>query len=104
MKMLPVEYRQAAAADIDGIFAYVLEKSADVVTAIRFTDRVYARCQSIGNAPHAGVARPDLGLGIRMVPFERTAINLYIVEDDAVWITNVFAGGRDYAALLRDKP
>lgn len=103
MKTLPVEYRDAAAADIEDIFTYVLDKSADLVTAIRYTNRVYARCESIGNAPYGGVARPDLGAGIRMVPFEKAAIILYVVEEDAVWITNVFAGGRDYAAILRDR-
>jgi plasmid stabilization system protein ParE len=43
MKRFPVEYREQAASDIEDIFAYVLERSADLVTAIRYTDRIYAR-------------------------------------------------------------
>jgi toxin ParE1/3/4 len=103
MNRVPVEYRSKAAADIEDIFAYVLAKSENFVTATRYADRVYARCESIGDAPFGGVARPDLGRGIRMVPFEKAAVILYVVENETVWITNVFAGGRDYEAILRDK-
>jgi toxin ParE1/3/4 len=103
MKRLPVEYRPAAATDIEDIFQYVLSKSQNLVTAMRYTDRIYERCESVGDAPHGGIARPDLGKGIRMVPFEKAAVILYVVENKTVWITNVFAGGRDYEAILRDK-
>lgn len=103
MKRFRVEYRQQAASDIEDIFAYVFERSADLVTAIRYTDRIYARCESIGDAPFGGVSRPDLGLGIRMVPFEKSAVILYIVESEPVVIVSVFAGGRDYEAIMGDR-
>jgi toxin ParE1/3/4 len=101
MRRFPVEYRPEAVADLDGIFEYVLDKSGDVVTAIRFTDRIYNRCEKVGNAPSGGVKRDDLSIGIRLVPFERSAIILYRVENDTVWIVNIFAGGRDYASIMR---
>lgn len=101
MKRFSVEYRLEAAADIDDIFGYVLSKSRNL--AMRYTDRIYERCENIGNVPYGGVARPDLGKGIRMVPFEKTTVILYVVDNETVWITNVFAGGRDYEAILRDK-
>jgi toxin ParE1/3/4 len=103
MRRFAVEYRPRASADIEGIFKYVLERSADPVTALRYTDRVYARCESIGDAPFGGVSRPDLGKSIRMVPFERAAVILYVVENETVFIVNVFAGGRDYEAIMRDR-
>lgn len=103
MKHFPVEYRPEAAADIEDIFIYVLGKSSSVTTAERYADRIYTRCESIGDAPYGGIARPDIGEGICMVPFERTAVILYVVERETVWITNVFAGGRDYDAILRYK-
>jgi toxin ParE1/3/4 len=103
MKRFSVEYQEEAAMDIEGIFDYVLRKSADAATAARYVDRIYARCENIGDVPFGGVTRPDLGKGIRMVPFERAAVILYVVEQETVWITNVFAGGRDYEAILRDK-
>ena len=44
----------------------------------------------------------DLGPGIRIAPFEHSAVVAYRVEDDAVEIVNVFYGGRDYEAALLD--
>jgi toxin ParE1/3/4 len=38
-----------------------------------------------------------------MVPFEHSTVIIYKVIEDAVEIINVFYGGRDYAALMRDK-
>ncbi len=100
MKTIPVEYRPEALSDIESIFRFVVEKSCDVVTAMRFTDRIFARCEKIGNVPHGGVTRDDLGTGIQLIPFEKTAVILYKVEEDVVWITNIFYGGRDYDVLM----
>lgn len=103
MRRFAVEYREEASADIEDIFDYVLKRSADLVTARRFAERIYARCESIGDAPLGGVSRPDLGKGIRMVPFEKSAVILYVVEGETVVIVNIFAGGRDYDAIMRDR-
>lgn len=101
MQRFPVEFRADAVEDIEQLFSYVLETSFDLVTAARFSDRIFERCEKIGDAPFAGVSRDDLGPGIRVVPFERKAVILYVVRDQTVWITNIFSGRRDYAALLR---
>jgi toxin ParE1/3/4 len=101
MKTYPVKFRPDAIADIEAIFFYVLDKSENFVTASSYTDRIFSRCESIGHAPFGGVARPDIASGIRMVPFEHSAVILYVVTDETVVITNVFAGGRDYEAILR---
>lgn len=37
-----------------------------------------------------------------MVPFERSAVIAYLIEDDRIRIVNIFYGGRDYESLLRD--
>jgi toxin ParE1/3/4 len=58
------------------------------------------RCQRIGDVPFGGVARDDLGTGVRIVVFERRFVILYSVENDTVWITNIFSGGRDYDTLF----
>lgn len=101
MKRLPVTYRPEAAADLEEIFLYVLDKSGDLITAKRFTNRIKARCDKIGNAPRGGAPRPDLGEGLRLVPFEKSAVILYRVTDIEVEIVNIFYGGRDYDALMR---
>lgn len=101
MERFAVVFRPQALTDIEAILLYVLEVSRSVQTASAFTDRIYARCERIGDAPHGGVAREDLGSGIRLVPFEKRAVILYRLEGHAVVIVNIFYGGRDYAALMQ---
>ncbi len=101
MERFAVVFRPQALSDVEAIFLYVLEVSGSVETASAFTDRIFARCQRIGNAPRGGVAREDLGPGIRLVPFERRAVILYRLEAETVVIVDIFYGGRDYAALMK---
>ncbi|MBB3608784.1 toxin ParE1/3/4 [Rhizobium sp. BK602] len=82
------------------IAAYVFEKSQNIKTSETYLDRIYARCEKIGDAPFGGVARDDLSLGLRMAVFEKTIVILYTIERDTVWITNIFSGSRDYETLL----
>ena len=104
MRRRRVVFSAEAAADIDDVFAYVLDRSGDSETAFQYTDRIYRRCQKIGDAPLGGVAREDLAPGLRITPFERRAAIAFRLEADVVVIVNVFHGGRDYEALFRDGP
>ena len=103
MKPVPVEYRPEALGDIEAIFLHMLEASGNFATASNFADRIFERCEGIGNVPRGGVARPDLGEGIRAVPFERSAVILYRVRGKAVEIVNIFYRGRDYKAIFGNK-
>ena len=69
-----------------------------------FTGRIKTRREKIGDVPHIGTARDDILPGLRMVPFERSAVVLYMLETNRVRVTNIFYGGRDYEALLRKAP
>ncbi|MEM5585237.1 type II toxin-antitoxin system RelE/ParE family toxin [Roseibium sp. AS2] len=101
MKRFAVEYRETAVEDLEAIFEYVLEASRDAVTAKRYTDRIFRKCENIGDVPHGYPERNDLSFGIRLVPFEDSAVILYVIEGETVWITNIFAGGRDYDAFFQ---
>lgn len=101
MERVAVVFRPQALADIEAIFLFVLERSQSFKTASGFTDRIFDRCERIGNVPRGGVAREDLGPGIRLVPFERSAVILYRLEAETVVIVDIFYGGRDYAALMQ---
>jgi toxin ParE1/3/4 len=79
-------------------------KQASIFSPEQFTNRLVERCERIGNAPSGGVARPELGVDIRAVPFEDRAVILYRVTDEAVEIVNVFYRGRDYNAIMGNKP
>ena len=101
MKRHPVEYRQTAMEDLQAIFEYVCVESSDVITASRYVDRIFEQCEKIGNSPHGYTERSDLRDGIRLVPFEKSAVILYVIENETVWITNILSGKRDYEALFR---
>ncbi len=104
MRRLKLVLREEAIADLADIYNHIARISGSPVTAIGFVRRIKAHCQRIGIVPMGGVARNDLQLGLRIVPFERSAVIAYVVEDDRVSISNVFYGGRDYEALYRGTP
>lgn len=101
IQRLAVVLSEAAIADLEAIAAYILENSGSENIANGFVDRIEERCRSIGNAPRGGRSRDDIMPGLRTVPFEHSAVIAYVVEGDAVFIVNVFYGGRDYEAMIR---
>lgn len=100
-----VLYRPEVISDLAEIYRFVAIRSQNRIVARDFIDRIKNRCSRIGNAPFGGTPRDDLELGLRTVPFERTAVIAYKVEQEAVRIGNIFYGGRDFEALYpADKP
>jgi toxin ParE1/3/4 len=100
MKRYRVLFRETAKADLRSIFDYVRDRSGSRETAFRYTRRVRRRCEKIGEAPLGGAPRPEFGMNIRMIAFERSIVVLYAVVEGRVEITNLIAGGRDYETLL----
>lgn len=100
MRRYSVAFRETAKADLRSIFNYVLDQSKSRQTALAYIKRIRDKCGKIGDAPLGGVARSDLGAGLRMVVFERSIVILYFVEGERVRITNIFSGSRDYETLL----
>ena len=101
VKIHKVRFREEASADILEIYRWVYEVSLDPATAQRFTGRLLAACERIGDTPLGGRSRDDLFPRLRIMPFEKRAVIAYLVGDDVVDITNVFYGGRDYEALYQ---
>lgn len=100
MRRLPVRFREEAIADLIEILDYLTSQGASEATAAGFVDRIRRKCEAIGGVPKGYPARPDLGPGIRIAPFEHTAVVVYRQDGETVEIVNVFYGGRDYEALL----
>lgn len=98
MQRVSVIYRPQAIADLQGIYRAIAEASQSVAVATGFVERIMARCRRIGDVPNGGRPRDDLEPGLRMVPFEHTAMIAYRVTN-RVEIINVFYGGRDYESL-----
>lgn len=103
MRQLPVFLREEAIADLEGIYDFIVQGGGPPEVAMAFIHRIRSRCEKVGFAPEGGMARPGLGAGIRLVPFEKSAVLAYRIHDDAVEIVNVFYGGRDYAALMNSR-
>lgn len=95
-----VAYRSSARDDLDSIYKYIRGQGGLGSTAKAYLRRIRSRCTAIGDIPYGGTSREDLGPDMRMTVFERRVVILYQVADDAVWITNVISGGRDYEALF----
>ncbi|MER8691569.1 type II toxin-antitoxin system RelE/ParE family toxin [Mesorhizobium opportunistum] len=102
IRRLEVEYRESASNDLTNIFRHIVEASGNPDLALRFVLRIEDRCQNIGNAPRGGRSREDIAPGLRTVPFEHSAVIIYVIESDIVRIVNIFYGGRDYETLMRD--
>jgi toxin ParE1/3/4 len=101
MSRFDLRYRPAALADLEEVLRAVLRISTSPVVARRYVERIRNRCRRITLLPQGGRQRDDLAPGLRSVPFERRAVIVYRVLGQTVEITNVFHGGRDYAALYR---
>jgi toxin ParE1/3/4 len=96
-----LRFRAAALADLEAIFQYVRQVSASPAVARGYVERIRARCRRIAVLPLAGRPRDDLAPTLRRVAFERRVVIVYRVHNEAVEITNIFHGARDYAALYR---
>ena len=101
MKVLPVRWSRRGAADLTEIADDISEATSSTRLAMTYVARIAERCTRIGHAPHSGRIRDDLAPGLRTIPFERSALICYVIENETVWITNVFRRGRDVEAILR---
>lgn len=102
MKRLPVRLRAQAHQDIKDIFDWIVSQSSYSPVAEKFVGRIYEKCETLGDFPMKGVARDDLCQGLRILAFERKAVIAYRVLVDAVEVTNIFYGGRDWEAIISD--
>ena len=100
MKRPRVFFRPTARSDMKDIYRYILQLSQDRRAASSYTDRIFARCLAIAEAPSGGADRSRWAPGLRMVPFERSVLILYIAEGDRIQIVRVVHGRRDVDGLM----
>jgi toxin ParE1/3/4 len=86
-----------AVADIESIGDFIADDSPEA--ARRFVDELRQRCARILNAPLGGTPRPELGGGLRSVPFGRYVI-FHDVEDMLVTVQRVLHSARDIGAVF----
>jgi toxin ParE1/3/4 len=99
---MKVRLRAHAHQDIKDIFDWIVANSGNPPIAEKYAERIYDACEGLGNFPLKGRARDDLQTGVRILPFERTAVITYRVLRDEVEVLNIFYGGRDWEAFFLD--
>ena len=92
-------FSPAALADLQSIGDFLHEESP--AAALRFVAELRARCTRILDAPHGGRPLPELGEGLRSVPFGRYVI-FYDLEPGLVIVQRVLHSARDIDAIFRD--
>lgn len=102
IKRFEVVFRPEARSDMDVFYFSILDLSKSFVTADRYIDRLGARCEKIGDAPFGGRVFGSSELNLRLVPFERSAVIIYRVEQGRIIIERVFSGRSDYLKHFDD--
>ena len=101
MRRAKVRFRPEALADLDRAYLAVLELSQSLGTARDYFHRLEERCEEIGDLPKGGTPRDDLGPGLRIVHFEKSATIAYHLVGAEVEVINVFYSGENYESVLR---
>ena len=103
MKRLTVRLRAEANENLKDIYDWIVSESGYPQIAEKLVDRIFERCESLGDFPMKGRARDDLQKGVRILPFERTAVIAYRILVNEIEVINIFYAGRDYeVSLLND--
>ena len=62
--------------------------------ALRFVDELEGKCHALGASPSIGTPRPELGKGVKMLPYGRYVI-FYREANKGVRIERIMHGARD---------
>jgi toxin ParE1/3/4 len=89
-------FSPAAEADLEDIALYIA--ADDPVRALGFVEELEAACAILAEHPRAGMARPEVGAGLRSKPYRRYVI-YYRVAEEAVRIERILHGARDPGQL-----
>jgi toxin ParE1/3/4 len=90
-------YSARAAEDLEEIAEYIARDNPQ--RALSFIDELRERCERLCLFPAAAPLRPDVGEGIRIVPFGRYLI-LYSIREAQLLIERILHGARDIPRLF----
>lgn len=88
-----VVFSNDARRDLLDLYAYIRDRSSPVV-ARGYIDRIRDFCRELSTFPKRGMSRSDLGEGVRIVGFERSASIVFKVAGAQVIILGIFYRGR----------
>ena len=94
---MKVVFTPSSDTDLSELYDYIAD-NASLRIAADYVVGIQTACMALADFPLRGAARPDLGNGIRTIPFQGRAVIAYRPGDDRIRILRVFAAGRDYGA------
>jgi toxin ParE1/3/4 len=103
MTAFTIRIKQDAFEDIREIYLWIAQESGSKLLAEKFNDRIFNRIDDLVDFPLIGVARPDLGDGLRHLVFEGKALIIYRVLGQDVHVTNILYRGRDTADFVEGR-
>lgn len=95
MEARRVEFDEAAAADLDGIYDMIAD-AAGPHMALSYTLRIHRACMRIDLASERGTRRDDIRPELRILGFERRVTIAFVVLPERVTILRIFYGGADW--------
>jgi plasmid stabilization system protein ParE len=91
------EFSMTAEFDLEEIGDYIARDNP--LRALSFVQELRKRCEKLVSFPEAAQIHPELGEGVRLVPYGRYAI-CYTVHPDIVRIERIISGGRNLPNLF----
>lgn len=95
-----VRFSQATLDDFELLLTYFAEHSASITVLRQYVENIITECQKLAYFPHRGLPHEEIRPGLYLMPVQRQTVIAYVIEGNAVTITNVFHGGRDFEMLL----
>ncbi len=104
MKNYDVFLTTDAIQDLKNIYDFIAEASGFPEVAWRYIEKLKEKCFDLRTAPLRGHKRDDLRKNLRIVVIDEKAVAAFEIDEKkhTVTILNIFYGGRDYDALMRD--
>lgn len=93
---------RSARDDLTQIGRYIGEQSGSLETALRFLDRIDAKCETYSRQPEMGDPRSDLGSNVRTFPVGNYVV-VYRPLPDGILVLLVTHGARDIPRQLRQR-
>jgi len=90
-------FSAVAEHDLEEIGDYIARDNP--ARAVSFIKEIRGHCQKINTYPEAAPLRPELGEGIRMVPFRRYLI-FYTIHADNVRVERIIHAARNIPDLF----
>ena len=98
--MRRARFLRAADRDLNEIAEWIAEQSGSRRPAAEFSTRLRQQCHTIASMPGTlGVARDDLGPGLRGFPWRHYLI-LFRYLDDRMQVVRILHGRRDLPAVM----